>query len=81
MEPHVPRHLSQDGKGPGRRAVLLAAVLTMSAAVPDLQPHPKHQVRGSDMPAPDDGAAGASSTVLHSGPDGDAPAPNTPAAA
>ena len=80
MEPHVPRHLSRDGNGPGRRVVLLAAVLTMSAAVPDLQPRLKHTSKAPETPAPDDAAAGVSSTVLHSGPDGDAPAPNTPAA-
>lgn len=79
MEPHVPRHLSQDGKGPGRRAVLLAAVLTLSAAVPDLQPHQRQASREPDMPVPDDGAPDLSSAVLHSGPDGDEPAPSTAA--
>ena len=80
MEPQVPRHLSQDGKGPGRRAVLLAAVLTMSAAVPSLQPDQKQKATSSDLPAPDDGAGDVSPTALHSGPDGDEPAPNPSAA-
>lgn len=80
MEPHVPRHLSQDGKGPGRRAVLLAAVLTLSAAVPDLEPRLKNAPEAPDLSAPDGDAAGVSSTVLHAGPDGDEPAPATPAA-
>ncbi|WP_457948370.1 polysaccharide deacetylase family protein [Pseudarthrobacter sp. alpha12b] len=80
MEPHVPRHLSQDGKGPGRRAVLLAAVLTLSAAVPDLQPDNRHASSAPDVPVPDDGAADVNPTVLNTGPDGDAPAPSTPAA-
>lgn len=78
MDPHVPRHLSQDGKGPGRRAVLLAAVLTLSAAVPDLQPHDKYASKAPDMPVPGDDAPGVSSTALHEGPDGDVPAPTPP---
>lgn len=77
MEPNAPRHLSQDGKGPGRRTVLLAAVLTLSAAVPDLQPHAKQRSEAHDMPVESsDGAAGLSSTVLGTGPDGDEPAPS-----
>src|SRR3982751_657204 len=48
---NAPRHLSQDGKGPGRRTVLLAAVLTLSAAVPDLQPHSLHSSEAQDVPA------------------------------
>lgn len=76
MEPNAPRHLSQDGKGPGRRTVLLAAVLTLSAAVPDLQPQAKRTSEAQDMPPEgSDGAAGTS-TVLGTGPDGDAPAPS-----
>ncbi|GGH97199.1 polysaccharide deacetylase family protein [Arthrobacter liuii] len=54
MEPNAPRHLSQDGKGPGRRTVLLAAVLTLSAAVPDLQPHSKHVPEAQET-APESG--------------------------
>lgn len=78
-DPNAPRHLSQDGKGPGRRAVLLAAVLTLSAAVPDLQPHPTHP---SDA---EDSTAGGSNAdvqppVLSTGPDGDEPAPQAQAA-
>ena len=75
MEPNAPRHLGQDGKGPGRRAVLLAAVLTLSAAVPDLQPHPKHEAEPQGTPGGDEGAAGVSSPVVNTGPDGDEPAP------
>jgi len=80
VEPNAPRHLGQDGKGPGRRAVLLAAVLTLSSAVPDLQPHPK-QAAGtqSESAAPDIAPPGdLSPPVIHTGPDGDEPAPATP---
>ena len=48
---NAPRHLNRDGKGPGRRSVLLAAVLTLSAAVPDLEPHLKRASEASDAPA------------------------------
>lgn len=75
MEPNAPRHLGQDGKGPGRRAVLLAAVLTLSAAVPDLQPHPQHESGPQGTPGEDGAAAGVSSPVVDTGPDGDEPAP------
>ncbi|MFD2361167.1 MULTISPECIES: polysaccharide deacetylase family protein [unclassified Arthrobacter] len=43
MERSTPRHMRRDGKGPGRRAVLLAAVMTLSAAVPDLEPQRNRQ--------------------------------------
>ncbi|NUP58111.1 MAG: polysaccharide deacetylase family protein [Pseudarthrobacter sp.] len=42
--------MRRDGKGPGRRAVLLAAVMTLSAAVPDLEPQ---QARQGGTGAPD----------------------------
>ncbi|UKA67477.1 polysaccharide deacetylase family protein [Arthrobacter sp. FW306-05-C] len=79
MEPNAPRHLGQDGKGPGRRTVLLAAVLTLSAAVPDLQSRskpPETQGSARDSGEADPGA----SPVMDTGPDGDepAPAPATP---
>ena len=75
MEPNAPRHLGQDGKGPGRRAVLLAAMLTLSAAVPDLQPHPNHESAPQGTPPEDGDSAGVSSPVMNTGPDGDEPAP------
>ena len=75
MELNAPRHLSQDGKGPGRRAVLLAAVLTLSSAVPDLQPHSRPASGPQGTAGDGDGALNASLPVVHSGPDGDEPAP------
>ncbi|MDQ0770586.1 peptidoglycan/xylan/chitin deacetylase (PgdA/CDA1 family) [Pseudarthrobacter defluvii] len=83
MEPNSPPHLGQDGKGPGRRAVLVAAVLTLSAAVPELPPHSKQPPDTQGTAQEDAGAAGVSSTIMHTGPDGDetAPAPASPSAA
>lgn len=80
VELHVPRHLSRAGNGPGRRAVLLAAVLAVSAAMPDRQQPPRPAAQGPDLPAPDSAPDSAVSTILHSGPDGDAVAANPPAA-
>ncbi|HSU48562.1 MAG TPA: polysaccharide deacetylase family protein [Arthrobacter sp.] len=80
---NAPRHLSQDGKGPGRRTVLLAAVLTLSAAVPDLQPHSLHSSEAQDVLADTShgpAEADVTSPVLNTGPDGDAPASPAPAA-
>ena len=71
---NAPRHLGQDGKGPGRRAVLLAAVLTLSSAVPDLEPHPQHGPEAQGGAGEYDNTA-VSSPVLDTGPDGDSPAP------
>lgn len=77
---NAPRHLNRDGKGPGRRTVLLAAVLTLSAAVPDLEPHLKRASEASDAPGgPADEPGGASSPILDSARDGDAAASGTPA--
>ncbi|MEW1812866.1 polysaccharide deacetylase family protein [Pseudarthrobacter phenanthrenivorans] len=77
---NAPRHLNRDGKGPGRRSVLLAAVLTLSAAVPDLEPHLKRASEASDAPGgPADGPGGTSSPILDSARDGDAAASGTPA--
>ncbi|KIC67140.1 polysaccharide deacetylase [Pseudarthrobacter phenanthrenivorans] len=72
--------MNRDGKGPGRRSVLLAAVLTLSAAVPDLEPHLKRASEASDAPGgPADGPGGTSLPILDSARDGDAAASGTPA--
>lgn len=42
--------MRRDGKGPGRRAVLLGAVMTLSAAVPDLEPQRNRQRDGAGAP-------------------------------
>ncbi|MHC6595049.1 polysaccharide deacetylase family protein [Arthrobacter sp. C152] len=71
--------MRQDGKGPGRRAVLLAAVMTLSAAVPDLEP--QRNGHGGDAGAPD-GVAQApaddvTARIMDGGPD---PGPQPPQA-
>ena len=50
LEHATPRHMKRDGKGPGRRAILLAAVMTMSAAVPDLEPQRNRSATGGAAP-------------------------------
>ncbi|WAJ33551.1 polysaccharide deacetylase family protein [Arthrobacter sp. FX8] len=80
MNQHAPRHMNQDGKGPARRTILLAAVLTLSAAVPDLQPQPGHPSAAQDTSADTaNGPADGSAPLSHTGSDGDGPASRTPA--
>lgn len=79
MEPNAPRHLSKDGKGPARRTFLLGAVLTLSAAVPDLPPEPQHPSAARDTSAEaGNGPGDVSPPLAHTGPDSDEPAPRTP---
>ena len=82
VEPQGARHMSQDGKGPGRRTVLLAAVLTLSAAVPDLEPDRK---RLADTAGTATGPSDVPERIIDVNPDGSslipAPIPSVPSRA
>lgn len=79
VEPNAPRHLSQDGKGPARRTILLAAVLTLSAAVPDLRQRSERCSAAQDtlgQTCRDE----VSAPLAQTGPGGGELTPNRPAA-
>lgn len=82
VEPQGARHMSQDGKGPGRRTVLLAAVLTLSAAVPDLQPDRKRLADASGTATDPSGVPShAPARIMDVNPDDSAPVPASMASA
>lgn len=68
--------MNQDGKGPGRRTILLAAVLTLSAAVPDLQPARKPLFDAAGTAAePSDVPAHPPAPITDVNPDDSSPLP------
>ena len=82
VEPQGARHMSQDGKGPGRRTVLLAAVLTLSAAVPDLQPDRRRLADASGTATDPSGVPShAPARIMDVNPDDSSPIPASMASA